>query len=268
MQRAQPRMLPSACRGSHTTPDGRSERCPACCPPNHVQPLPLVCEAAWRHAVCALRRRGGPLRHGLRWRVQLQLCRGALPRHAEQRQQLREHAICLTQPGAQAGHCRLPFHIPLPTSTSPTPPAGYQVLSVTAAGTLPAADCALGPQLAFASPPLFGRCSLAPPGTTLLSLYVDQYCGAVLTPMSDPQCAEPGASYWPSMRIAAHFVTPTLIATRFNPAATSPTRCGLRCLPARDLTRLPCARASPAKQALVGCLMRALSRHAAPTCCP
>lgn len=55
--------------------------------------------------------------------------------------------------------------------------AGYQVLSVTTANNLSTVACALGSQLSFGSPPLFGRCALAPSGATYLSVYVDQYCG-------------------------------------------------------------------------------------------
>jgi hypothetical protein len=100
------------------------------------------------------------------------------------------------------------------------------VLSVTSAGSLPEGTCALGASLSFAAAPLFGRCSLVTPGATWLTLFVDQYCGVAISPIKDTACAEPAASYWTDMRIAAHYVTPSLIATRFNPAATTPIRWG------------------------------------------
>lgn len=64
--------------------------------------------------------------------------------------------------------------------------AGYHVLSVTSANTLPNATCALSSTFSYGRAPLFAQCTLTTSGTTLLSVYVDKTCaGAVLQACAD-----------------------------------------------------------------------------------
>ena len=54
------------------------------------------------------------------------------------------------------------------------------MLSVDTASSLPSGTCALDITLSYGSPPMFQRCTLAPAGTTLLSVYVDKTCAGAL----------------------------------------------------------------------------------------
>lgn len=143
--------------------------------------------------------------------------------------------------------CRLP-HPPLPLPIA----AGYQVLSVDVVGTLKNTTC--NSQFSYAKPPLMSQCTLTTPGGTYLSVYVDQYCGGeqafsrgaccssagrgarrrsllasvpgtppavTVSPIKDTACAQPAASYWPTVLIRGHYITPSLISTRLDT-----TRCG------------------------------------------
>ena len=66
-----------------------------------------------------------------------------------------------------------------PLAAPASPPAGYQVLSVTTPGTLKSSVCNLAAQFSYGSPALMQQCALTNSGTptTALSVYVDQYCG-------------------------------------------------------------------------------------------
>ena len=161
----------------------------------------------------------------------------------------------------------MPRLCPLLTAANSAPAAaGYQLVSVTTPSTLPTATCALDAGLSYGNPALFGQCTLTA-GSTYLSLYVDQYCGGErasaavsgmeagglgrqsvalaaqainpsplpacacavqISPVKDAACSEPAAGYWSSMKIRAHYVTPALIASSLNTAATNLTRC-VRC---------------------------------------
>ena len=170
--------------------------------------------------------------------------------------------------------------------------AGYHVLSVTSADTLPNSTCALSSTFSYGRAPLFAQCTLTPSGTTLLSVYVDKTCaGAVrwlqacvavrvsqlvglplilhhsrpslaclrhstclkpsttahpaspaaveISPLQDEACAEPGQSFWSSIRIRGRYVTPAKIATMLNTVTTNLTRwacAGERC----EQDAMPC----------------------------
>lgn len=107
---------------------------------------------------------------------------------------------------------------------SDKPSPGYQVLSLSAPGSLSAASCGLAAaSLPFAQPPLFGQCTLSAGSPTSLSLLVDRYCGVQIVPLGDAACAEPAAPYWASMKLQAAYATTNRIANQL-----SGSRCGGR----------------------------------------
>ena len=63
-------------------------------------------------------------------------------------------------------------------------------------------------------------------------------CAVQISPVKDAACAEPAASYWSSMKIKAHYVTPALIATSLNTASTNLTR-WVRCTHTHGAASLP-----------------------------
>ena len=81
------------------------------------------------------------------------------------------------------------------STNTETPTAGYQVLSVKTASTLPKASCDLAAAVSYANPKLFEQCKFTSAGTTQLSVFVDQYCqGACLLRCCRPTTSAPAAA--------------------------------------------------------------------------
>ena len=92
---------------------------------------------------------------------------------------LRRIAVC-TGLRIERQAARLPGALGKTVYPCPAAAAGYHVLSVDTASSLPSGTCALDSSLSYGSPPMFQRCTLSPAGTTLLSVYVDKTCAGGL----------------------------------------------------------------------------------------